>query len=34
LHDVAATLHEVLGVVAIAFALIHWRRNTAFRTEP
>jgi MFS family permease len=34
LHDVAATLHEVLGVVAIVFALIHWRRNTAFRTEP
>ena len=30
-HDVAGTLHEVLGVVAIACALIHWRRNVAFR---
>lgn len=30
-HDVAASLHEVLGVVAIAFALTHWLRNTAPR---
>jgi hypothetical protein len=30
-HDVASTLHEVLGVVAIACALIHWCRNVAFR---
>jgi hypothetical protein len=33
-HDVAAILHEVLGVVAIAFALTHWLRNRAFRSEP
>ena len=33
-HDVAAVLHEVLGVVAIAFALTHWWRNAAFRSEP
>jgi len=35
-HDVAATLHEVLGVVAIALALTHWlrNRNTAVRPEP
>jgi hypothetical protein len=31
LHDVAASLHEVLGVVAIAFALTHWLRNRAPR---
>jgi hypothetical protein len=30
-HDVAGTSHEVLGVVAIACALIHWCRNVAFR---
>ena len=33
-HDGAAILHEVLGVVAIAFALTHWWRNAAFRSEP
>ena len=33
-HDVAATVHEVLGVVAIVFALAHWFRNGAFRFEP
>ena len=33
-HDVAAMLHEVLGVVAIAFALTHWLQNRAFRSEP
>ena len=30
-HDVAATLHEVLGVVAIGCALTHWLRNAALR---
>jgi hypothetical protein len=27
LHDVAGTLHEVMGAVAIAFAFAHWWNN-------
>ncbi len=27
LHDVAATTHEVLGALAIVFALAHWWNN-------
>jgi len=33
-RDVATMLHEVLGVVVIAFALTHWLQNRAFRSEP
>ncbi|HVW71002.1 MAG TPA: hypothetical protein VHB68_18615 [Steroidobacteraceae bacterium] len=27
LHDIAAVTHEVLGVMAIVFALLHWARS-------
>ena len=31
LHDMAGVAHEVLGVVAAFFALIHWRRHRPAR---
>lgn len=36
LHDGAAVVHEVLGALAIVFALVHWRvreRSTANRRD-
>ena len=30
-HDVAATLHEVLGVAAVIIALLHWTRSLSNR---
>jgi hypothetical protein len=36
-HDAAATAHEVLGALAIVFALVHWRareRSAANRRGP
>jgi hypothetical protein len=32
LHDVAATVHEVLGGAAVIFALVHWRHYRGSRS--
>ena len=34
LHDVAAATHEVMGAVAIAFALTHWWNNRRSASNP